>query len=40
MAVFYPDGRCYGIACDEQYILVSEYGVNGADARLVMLKHR
>lgn len=34
------DKKCYGIACCEQYILVSEYGKNGADAQLVMLKRR
>ncbi|MBP3357056.1 MAG: GNAT family N-acetyltransferase [Rikenellaceae bacterium] len=34
------DGRCFGIACDERYILVSEYGENGADAQIVMLKRR
>ena len=34
------DGRCYGIACCEQYILVSEYGKDGADAELVVLKRR
>lgn len=34
------DGRCYGIACCEQYILVSEYGNDGADAELVVLKRR
>lgn len=34
------DGRCYGIACCEQYILVSEYGMVGADAQLVLLKRR
>ena len=34
------DGRCYGIACDEKYILVSEYGKDGADAEIVMLKRR
>ena len=34
------DGRCYGIACDEHYILVSEYGKDGKDAELVMLKRR
>ena len=33
-------GRCYGIACDEKYILVSEYGKDGADAEIVMLKRR
>lgn len=35
-----PDGRCYGIACCEKYILVSEYGADGADAELVVLKRR
>lgn len=34
------EGRCYGIACDEHYILVSEYGKDGADAELVILKRR
>lgn len=34
------EGRCYGIACDEHYILVSEYGKDGADAELVLLKRR
>lgn len=34
------DSRCYGIACCEQYILVSEYGKDGADAELVILKRR
>ena len=34
------DGRCYGIACDEHYILVSEYGKDGTDAELVILKRR
>lgn len=34
------DERCYGIACCEQYILVSEYGKDGADPVLVMLKKR
>ncbi len=32
--------RCFGIACDEHYILVSEYGKDGADAQLVILKRR
>lgn len=32
--------RCYGIACCEQFILVSEYGKDGADAELVLLKRR
>ena len=34
------DGHCYGIACDEHYILVSEYGKDGTDAELVVLKRR
>ena len=34
------DGRCYGIACDEHCILVSEYGKDGADAELVVFKKR
>ena len=32
------DGRCLGIACDEHYILVCEYGKGGTDAEIVMLK--
>lgn len=32
--------RCYGIACCEQFILVSEYGKDGTDAELVILKKR
>ena len=34
------DARCYGIACCEKFILVSEYGKDGADAELVILKKR
>ena len=34
------NGRCFGIACDEHYILVSEYGKDGADAELVVFKRR
>ena len=34
------NGRCYGIACCEEYISVSEYGKDGADAHLVLLKNR
>lgn len=33
-------GRCFGIACDERHILISEYGKDGADPELVMLKRR
>ncbi len=34
------EGRCFGIACDERYILVSEYGKDGVDAEIVMVKRR
>ena len=34
------DGRCFGIACNEKYILVSEYGKNGADSEVVIFKKR
>lgn len=30
--------RCYGIAADEQYLMVSEYGCNGADAEIVVFR--
>lgn len=33
-------GRCFGIACDEHYIMVSEYGKDGVDAEIVMVKKR
>lgn len=33
-------GRCFGIACDEHYIIVSEYGKDGVDAKIVMVKRR
>lgn len=34
------DERCFGIACNEHYILVSEYGKDGTDAEIVALKRR
>lgn len=34
------EGRLFGIACDEKYILVSEYGKDGSDPEIVMLKRR
>lgn len=34
------DGRCYGIACDETHILVSEYGADGANPEIVVFKRR
>lgn len=33
-------GHCFGIACDENYIMVSEYGKDGADAEIVIFKRR
>ena len=38
--VMKSDEKCYGIACCEKFILVSEYGKDGADAELIMLKRR
>ena len=38
--VIKDDARCYGIACCEKYILVSEYGKDGADPEVVILKKR
>lgn len=34
------NGRCYGVVCNENFILVSEYGCNGSDSKLVILKNR
>lgn len=31
-------GRCYGIAADDQYLMVAEYGENGSDAEIVVFK--
>lgn len=33
-------GRCYGIIADEQYLLVSEYGVNGVEPEIICYKKR
>ena len=30
--------RCYGIAADEKYLLVCEYGCQGADAEIIVFK--
>ena len=30
--------RCYGIAANEKFLLVSEYGQNGIDAELIIYK--
>ena len=38
--VIKDDARCYGIACCEKYILVSEYGVDGVNPEVVILKKR
>ena len=32
--------RCYGVAADEESLLVSDYGPGGADAKLVLYKNR
>lgn len=31
-------GRCYGLVADEKYIMVCEYGCNGADPEIVAYK--
>jgi hypothetical protein len=33
------DGRCYGVVANEEFILVCEYGCNGADPQLILYKH-
>lgn len=30
--------RCYGLTADEKYLLVCEYGANGSDPEIVILK--
>ncbi len=32
--------RCFGVAADENYILISEYGENGADPEIILYKKR
>lgn len=32
--------RCYGLTADENYLLVCEYGENGADAKVVTYRRR
>lgn len=32
--------RCYGVAADENYLLVCEYGCNGSDPEIVVYKRR
>ena len=36
-----PDSeRCYGVVADEMFILVCEYGCNGADPEILLYKRR
>lgn len=30
--------KCYGVAADEHFIVVYQYGCNGADAELIQMK--
>lgn len=32
--------RCYGLAADEDHLLVCEYGENGSDAEIILYKKR
>ena len=32
--------RCYGLVADENYLLVCEYGNNGADPEIILFKRR
>ena len=32
--------RCYGLAADSEYLLVCEYGCNGADPEIIVYKKR
>lgn len=32
--------RCYGVVADQNYILVCEYGCNGADPEIILYKKR
>lgn len=34
------EGRCYGLLADERFLLVSEYGIDGADPEIVMYVRR
>ena len=33
-------GRCYGLAADEDHLLVCEYGDGGADAEIILFRKR
>ena len=32
--------RCYGLAADDNYLLVCEYGCNGAEPEIILFKKR
>lgn len=32
--------RCYGLVADENYLLVCEYGLNGAEPEIIVYKKR
>ena len=32
--------RCYGLAADESFLLVCEYGANGSDPEIILYKKR
>ena len=32
--------RCYGLAADNQYLLVCEYGCNGSEPKIIVYKKR
>ena len=32
--------RCYGLVADDEYLLVCEYGCNGADPEIIVYKKR
>ena len=34
------NGRCYGVAADDEYLLVCEYGCGGADPQIVLYRRR
>lgn len=34
------DGKCYGLAADDSYLIVSEYGKDGSDPRIVDMRRR
>ena len=33
-------GRCYGLLADEKYLMVCEYGQDGADPEIIIFKKR